>query len=377
MSLSATTLHTLDRCIADAGATARVYLHPVGLLSGRAASAGLERGALPLAGGPLAMTACEVLVRGAEGPATAVVARVDELATWAPRAGAVGAQVARLLEQLAAARPYAASGPRLMGVVNVTPDSFSDGGEFLDAASALARCEALLADGAQVLDIGGESTRPGALPVPAAVELERVRPVLESLRERRASLPGVEISIDTRHAAVMRFALGTGVDLINDVTALTGDAGSLGVAAASGAQVVLMHMQGTPETMNVAPAYRDVALDVYDYLEARVEACVAAGIERSRLVVDPGIGFGKRGAQNVELMERLSLFHGLGCPVLLGVSRKGLGGGLETLPPDQRLPASLAAAMHALAQGVQILRVHDVAATRQVVELWRRLSARA
>ena len=135
-----------------------------------------------------------------------------------------------------------------------------------------------------------------------------------------------------------------------------------------------MHMRGTPETMNESPAYDDVALDVYDYLEARIDACVAAGIDRSRLIVDPGMGFGKRGRHNLELLRQIAIFHGLGCPILLGVSRKGLGGGLSELPPEARVPSSLAAAMHALSLGVQILRVHDVAATRQVVELWRRLS---
>jgi dihydropteroate synthase len=260
-----------------------------------------------------------------------------------------------------------------MGVVNVTPDSFSDGGLFLDPGNALAHCESLLAAGAHILDIGGESTRPGALPVAPAVELERVRPLLEALRTRRATMPGVELSIDTRHADVMRFALATGVDIVNDVTALTGDPASLAVAAASRASIVLMHMQGTPETMNVAPGYDDVVLDVYDYLEERIDACVAAGIGRERLVVDPGIGFGKRGAQSLELLRHVAVFHGLGCPILLGVSRKGLGTAVQSLPPAERVPTSLAAAMHALSQGVQCLRVHDVAATRQVVELWRRL----
>jgi len=258
-------------------------------------------------------------------------------------------------------------------VVNVTPDSFSDGGEHLDPAVALAHCRALAAAGADILDIGGESTRPGAPPVQPAMELARVRPVLEGLRHMRAELPGVALSIDTRHAEVMRAALETGVDIINDVTALAGDADSLAVAAASRARVVLMHMQGTPETMNLAPRYDDVALDVFDYLEARVEACVSAGIDRSRLIVDPGIGFGKRGRENREILRALTLFHGLGCPVLLGLSRKGLGIAKDA-PPREREAISQAASMHALAQGVQMLRVHDVAATRQAVELWHRLA---
>ncbi|MBX6322008.1 MAG: dihydropteroate synthase, partial [Rhodospirillaceae bacterium] len=282
--------------------------------------------------------------------------------------------VATLMERIAAPRPAWVARPRLMGVVNVTPDSFSDGGLNLDPAAALVRCEALAAAGADILDIGGESTRPGAAPVPPAEELARVRPVLEGLRARRDRLPGVLVSIDTRHAAVMRAALEAGVDIINDVTALAGDPDSLGVAAASPAYVVLTHMRGTPQTMNVAPAYDDVALDVFDELEARVEACVAAGIARERLVVDPGLGFGKRGRHNLAILRALPLFHGLGCPILIGASRKGLGGGLSELPPRERVPSSLAAAFHALACGVQILRVHDVAETRQVVALWTALS---
>ena len=192
-----------------------------------------------------------------------------------------------------------------MGIINVTPDSFADGGDRFDAARAIADAEQMAADGADIIDIGGESTRPGALPVAPEVELARVRPVLEALRGRRARMPGVEVSIDTRRAVVMRCALDTGVDIINDVSALAGY-GSLDVAAGSRARVVLMHMQGTPETMNDRPSYEDVALDVYDWLEARIEACVAAGVDRSRLIVDPGMGFGKHGGHNLELLRQHS-----------------------------------------------------------------------
>jgi dihydropteroate synthase len=209
--------------------------------------------------------------------------------------------------------------------------------------------------------------------VTPAEELARVQPVLEGLRDMRAELPAVALSIDTRHAEVMKAALAAGADIVNDVTALTGDPESLAVAAASRAQVVLMHMQGTPETMNVAPAYEDVALDVFDFLEGRIRACEAAGIDRRRLIVDPGIGFGKRGRQNREILRQLTLFHGLGCPVLLGLSRKGLGIAKDAAPRE-REPISLAAAIHALSQGVQLLRVHDVGATRHAVELWTRLA---
>jgi dihydropteroate synthase len=370
-------LRQLEYELADAGAGSCVYLRPAGILTGAIAPDMVNTGrARPLAGGPMAFTACDVIVRAGAHVGHSVVG-VAPLAAWARTSDVpAAARIATLLERIEEERPDTEGGPRLMGIVNVTPDSFSDGGTFLDAASALVHCEALLAAGAQVLDIGGESTRPGASDIAPDVELARVRPVLDALAQRRARLPGVALSIDTRRAATMRYALATGVDWINDVTALEGDPESLAVAAASSAQVVLMHMQGTPRTMNVEPAYADVTLDVYDYLEARVAACAAAGIPRTRLIVDPGMGFGKRGAHNVDLLRDLALFHGLGCRLLLGVSRKGLGGGLEALPPEQRLPSSLAASMHALALGVQILRVHDVAATRQVTELWRRLSAR-
>jgi dihydropteroate synthase len=265
-----------------------------------------------------------------------------------------------------------------MGIVNATPDSFSDGGEHLDPAAAIAHGQRLAHAGADILDVGGESTRPGAAPVAPNEEAARVLPVLKGLSQLRASFPQLLLSIDTRRALVMRAALAEGVDIINDVTALTGDPDSLAVAARGGGGIVLMHMQGEPAIMNLAPRYDDVALDVFDYLEARIAACAAAGIARERISVDPGIGFGKRGPQNLAILRALALFHGLGCPVLLGASRKALGSEFENrLPPKERLPTSLAAALHALNQGVQLLRVHDVGETRRVVDLWQRLNGAA
>jgi dihydropteroate synthase len=370
-------LSQLERAVVEAGPEARVYLLPSGLMAGGAAEALLaERWAHRIAGGPIAMTACAVRLRRPEGPAQEFAATIPDLLSWIASGSPAAYQGRVLLERIAAPRTGWADRPRLMGIVNVTPDSFSDGGAYLDPAAALAHCEALVEAGADILDIGGESTRPGATPVPPEEEIARVLPVLEGLRARRDRLPGVAISIDTRRAAVMWAALGVGVDIINDVSALTGDRDSLGVAAASEACIAIMHMQGTPETMNVAPSYDDVALDVFDFLAARVEACVAAGIARERIIVDPGLGFGKRGRQNLEILRALPLFHGLGCPILLGASRKGFGSGQSALPPKERLPTSLAAAMHGLSCGVQILRVHDVAETRQVVQLWRSLAQR-
>jgi dihydropteroate synthase len=250
-------------------------------------------------------------------------------------------------------------------VLNVTPDSFSDGGEFIDAARAIEQGRALAAAGADIIDVGGESTRPKARPVPVEEEIRRIAPVVRGLTDA-----GIIVSIDTRHAAVMRAALDAGARIINDITALTGDGDSLALAAASGAAVVLMHMAGDPRTMQDDPRYADVAFDVLDFLEGRIAACAAAGIARERIVVDPGIGFGKKDPHNLALLARLALFHGTGCGVALGASRKSfiarLGGGGG---PKERIGGSLAAALWAAGQGVQLLRVHDVAETRQALAI--------
>ena len=259
-----------------------------------------------------------------------------------------------------------------MGVVNVTPDSFSDGGDHLAPAQAVDQAMALAAAGADIVDIGGESTRPGAQPVTAEEEAGRIAPVFERLASQRDALGGALLSIDSRRAATLSLALAQGAELVNDISALRADPESLRVAAESEAHVALMHMQGDPATMNKAPSYRDVALDIFDWLETRIESVVAAGIPRERLIIDPGIGFGKKGVHNLGILSQLALFHGLGCPLLLGVSRKGLSGVFERAnPPKDRLPGSLAAALHGLGQGVQIFRVHDVAETRQAFQVWR------
>jgi dihydropteroate synthase len=254
-----------------------------------------------------------------------------------------------------------------MGIVNVTPDSFADGGRYLAPDAAIAHALRLEAEGAEILDIGGESTRPGAEPVDAEEEWRRVGPVIEALVPRTQA----RLSIDTRNAPVMRRAARSGVHLINDVSALSHDPASLEAAAETGLPVVLMHSPNDPRTMQVNPTYADVVLDVCDALEARIEACEGAGIPRSRLIVDPGIGFGKTLTHNLALLGSLSLLHGLGSAVLLGASRKSFIGRLTgTADADDRLPGSLAAALIGAAQGVQILRVHDVAATRQALAVW-------
>jgi dihydropteroate synthase len=257
--------------------------------------------------------------------------------------------------------------PRVMGVVNVTPDSFSDGGRYLSAERAIAHALELVAAGADILDIGGESTRPGAASIDAETELGRVLPVIEALAARTSA----PISIDTRSAVVMRRAAAAGARILNDVSALTHDPAALAAAAETGLPVILMHAQGDPRTMQADPRYDDVVLDVYDALEVRVLACERAGIPRERLVVDPGIGFGKTLAHNLALLGSLSILHGLGCPILLGASRKSFIGHLTGADATQRLPGSLAAALLGVAQGVQIVRVHDVAETRQALAVWR------
>jgi dihydropteroate synthase len=225
----------------------------------------------------------------------------------------------------------------------------------------------LAEEGADILDIGGESTRPGSDPVSLEEELARVIPVIEGLRAKTETL----ISIDTRKAEVMRRAAAAGADILNDVSALTYDPQSLAVAAETGLPVILMHAQGDPKTMNDDPQYADVVLDVFDFLEKRIAACEAAGIPRSKLVADPGIGFGKHLHHNVAVMSALSLYHALGVPVLIGASRKKLIDRICDVPnPKDRVPGSLAAALAGAAQGVQITRVHDVAATRQALAVW-------
>ncbi|MBB3712209.1 dihydropteroate synthase [Limimaricola variabilis] len=257
--------------------------------------------------------------------------------------------------------------PRLMGILNVTPDSFSDGGDHADRAAAVAHAQALLAEGAEILDIGGESTRPGATPVPVEAEIARVVPVVAALRAAGVAAP---ISVDTRNAACAKAALAEGADMINDVSALTHDPGMAEVVAEAGVPLCLMHAQGSPAEMQQAPRYDDVLAEVYEALERRIAAAEAAGIYRSRLIVDPGIGFGKDLDHNLTLLRGLTAFHGFGLPLLVGVSRKrfiGTIGGAEA--PKDRMPGSIAVALWAARQGAQVIRVHDVKETRQALAL--------
>ncbi|MEM9880433.1 MAG: dihydropteroate synthase [Pseudomonadota bacterium] len=261
------------------------------------------------------------------------------------------------------------SQPRLMGIINATPDSFSDGGDHFAPTDAVTAAQQMVAAGADILDIGGESTRPGATTVWEGDEIERVVPVLQG-----SNGLGTALSLDTRKAGVMEAGLRAGAHIINDVSALTYDAESLKVIAANDCPVILMHAQGEPQTMQHAPAYDDVVLDVYDALEERINACLSAGIERHRIAIDPGIGFGKTLQHNLSLINNLAVLHGLGCPILLGVSRKRFIGALADVEDaKERMPGSLAAALAGLDQGVHMLRVHDVPETRQMLNVWRGL----
>lgn len=248
--------------------------------------------------------------------------------------------------------------PLIMGIVNITPDSFSDGGRFADAAAAVGHARRLLDEGADILDIGGESSRPGAAPVPVDEELRRILPVLERL----ADLP-VPVSVDTCKPEVMRAAIGAGAAMINDILALRAP-GAMEAVAASDAAVCLMHMQGEPRTMQLAPTYDDVVGEVSLFLRKRLDAAVSAGIAKERIVVDPGFGFGKTPRQNLALVRALGQLRELGVPVLAGLSRKALLGKITGREPPDRVHASAAGALLAVQRGASIVRVHDVAATR-------------
>ncbi|MFL6189930.1 MAG: dihydropteroate synthase [Actinomycetes bacterium] len=253
----------------------------------------------------------------------------------------------------------------VMGVVNVTPDSFSDGGRYLDPEAAVAHGLALVAEGADLLDVGGESTRPGATDVPGAVELERVLPVVEELA-RTAEVP---VSIDTRKAAVAAAALAAGATMVNDVSAGRHDPDLLGVAADAKVPLVLMHMLGTPATMQDDPRYDDVVAEVEAFLAERCRAAEAAGVDHQALVVDPGIGFGKRDQDNYALLDQLARFTRLGHPVMVGTSRKGFIGRALDSPADQRVEGTAATVVWAVERGARIVRVHDVAPMVRAVRM--------
>jgi dihydropteroate synthase len=255
----------------------------------------------------------------------------------------------------------------VLGVVNVTPDSFSDGGRFLDPERAIAHATELAAEGADLLDVGGESTRPGAEAVSAEVELERIGPVIEALAGPRAG--AIPVSVDTSKAPVARAALDLGAAIVNDVTALRGDPELAGACAERRCEVVLMHMQGNPRTMQADPRYEDVVDDVRAFLAERIQAAVAAGIDERRIWIDPGIGFGKTVEHNLELLRRLGELSELGRPIVIGTSRKRFLGAITGREVGDRQGGTIASNTLALAAGADVFRVHDVAEARQALDV--------
>jgi len=347
-----------------------IYLRPIGLYPAALGDAAEEVwGGLRLAGGWLDFLGLEVIERNGARVDRRIASLGDVLERdWGRRSQQAGDMFNLIREPRRRIAGLSLDRPRIMGIVNVTPDSFSDGGQYDDPSAAVDRAFMLAADGADILDIGGESTRPGSDPVAAQDELRRVIPVIKALAGKTDAL----ISIDTRKPEVMRAAAEAGADVINDVSALSHDPDSLTTAADLGLPVILMHAQGDPKTMQDAPHYDDVLLDVFDYLEARVAACRDAGIPPGRLIADPGIGFGKTLAHNTTLLRGMSLFHGLGVALLLGASRKRFIGALTGVDPaEDRVHGSVAAALLGIGQGVQIVRVHDVKATAEAIKVWQ------
>lgn len=257
--------------------------------------------------------------------------------------------------------------PIIQGVLNITPDSFSDGGNFDDFEKSFVHAEQMIASGAGIIDVGGESTKPGAVPVSIDAEKERVLPIINELSSKN-----IPISIDSRNADVMEVAIKAGADIINDVSALEHDERSVAVLKEMQVPVILMHTQGNPENMQEKPEYDCAVLDIYDYLKRRIEFCLSAGISKDKIIIDPGIGFGKTVSHNLQILKSISLFHGLGVAILVGVSRKSFIGkitGEEVAA--KRISGSIAAAQFCLDQGVQIIRVHDVEETNQAVSIWK------
>ncbi|WP_347271861.1 dihydropteroate synthase [Rhizorhabdus histidinilytica] len=354
---------------------ARLYFRPTAFV---ASPFGHAEGAVArLAGGLVWFSAYEVIAVDAgqrietrHVPVAAIEAFVATLS------GDQAEDARRTIARIAAPRPPVELGarilrfdqPQVMLILNITPDSFSDGGNHLDdPAAATDGAFAAVEAGAAIVDVGGESTRPGAKPVWEGDEIARIEPVV-----RRLAAGGAIVSIDTRKAAVMAAALAAGAAIVNDVSALGYDPAAAALLARHDCPVVLMHHQGDPETMQREPRYGDALIEVYDWLAERIASAEAAGIARSRIIVDPGIGFGKNLRHNLQILNGLALFHGLGCPLLLGASRKRIIGALSNeAPVDRRLGGSVALALHGVQMGAQIVRVHDVPETLQAIRVWR------
>ncbi|MCB1358165.1 MAG: dihydropteroate synthase [Maritimibacter sp.] len=332
-------------------------LRPIARLGDRSAGHG---GSLAVAGSRLAWF--NTVERRAADGSTKVIGP----------SGLNGADRARLSAARPALAGLALDRPRVMGILNTTPDSFSDGGDFSQRAKAVARAQEMAAEGVDIIDIGGESTRPGAAEVSVAEEIARTAPLIAEIRAAGIATP---ISIDTRKSAVAEAALDAGADIVNDVAAFTFDPELAGLCASRGVPVILMHAKGTPETMQLGPRYEDVTREVLEFLQERIVYAEGQGIARDRIVTDPGIGFGKTQGHNLTLLRDLAALHDLGAPVLLGVSRKRFIGEIGGAPEARdRLGGSLAVALHGASQGVHILRVHDTEATLQALRLFAALN---
>lgn len=352
-------------------ADARLYLRPTAFVD---APFHLDGHVLRLTGGMLWFSAVELIAIDNGKRVMTDLLLVADLLTLAEQ----DQRIAMLVSRLTAPRPALRLGertirldqPQIMAILNITPDSFSDGGKHIgDTAAIVAAATDMASQGAAIVDIGGESTRPGAATVWEGDEITRIEPVIRTLAPT-----GIAMSVDTRKATVMEAALAAGGHMINDVSGLCYDDRALTAMAATRCPIVLMHHQGDPQTMQSDPRYDDPLIEVYDWLDARIAACETAGIARERLIVDPGIGFGKSLRHNLALLNGLSLFHGLGCPVMLGASRKRVIGALSNeAPVEQRLGGSVALALFGAMQGVQLLRVHDVPETVQALRVWRGL----
>jgi len=355
---------------------ARIYLQPTAFV---ASPFGRDEVVARLAGGLLWFSAYEVIAVDGGVRTASMLVPMREIANLLAslseeQAGQARATIARIVAPRApmqlGERVLRFDQPQIMGILNMTPDSFSDGGAlFGDADRGAEAGLAMASAGAAIVDVGGESTRPGAQTVWEGDEILRAEPVV-----RRLAAAGTIVSIDTRKAAVMAAALAAGAAIVNDVSALSYDSQAAALLAGRSCPVVLMHHQGEPDTMQRQPSYGDALIEVYDWLAARIAFAEAAGIARSRIIVDPGIGFGKTLRHNLQILNGLAMFHGLGCPLLLGASRKRIIGALSNeAPVERRLGGSLALALHGVQAGAQLLRVHDVPETVQAVRIWRGL----
>lgn len=351
----------------------KFYVQPLGFLRG---CSSLSESFMNLMGSDFYFSAVKLIQRSAHGAHKEEIIYVNKLDEYLNKLPSdEGVEVKTILDKIITKRSaFSLNGnqiirwekPVIQAVLNITPDSFSDGGEFYSIDKSSDRVSYLIEKGADIIDVGGESTRPGAQKVSINDELSRVIPLIKKLAKEN-----VIVSIDSRNAEVMREAIKAGAHIVNDVSALSHDKDSVMVVRESNIPVILMHAQGTPETMQKNPHYDNVVLDIYDYLERRIDWCVAEGIKREKIIVDPGIGFGKTVQDNLKILNNISIFHGLGVPLLIGISRKSFIGKITNEEKaDKRISGSISAAQVCLDQGVQMVRVHDVEETKQAVAVW-------